>query len=408
MEYIPRALTSRFFSLAEHFPVVVVSGARQVGKSTFLQEVLKGKAEFVTFDPVIDVEGARSDPFLFLSNHRRPLVLDEIQYAPEVASAIKRAVDSERKAGSFFISGSQQWAVMKGLSDSLAGRAVFCDLEGFSAAELRRAESWVEEWFSQKALPPIGFRADAGTPLPERLWRGWMPEAQNLPIELISDFYSAYFRTYVERDARSFSAPHDIQAFGSFIRLAAALTAQEINASAMARELGLSMPTVVRWFETLAATFQYYSLPAFSANPGKRVTGKRKGVLGEVGLAVSLLGLAGPSSVADSPLRGRLFETLAIGEIRKAASLMRPSPILQHWRSAGGAEVDLVAEWNGVLYPFEFKLTSNPGRRDASGISAFRSSYPDRAIAPGAIVCACEKPYPITEWCQAVPWDWAD
>ena len=408
MQYIFRALSPRLTDLAKHFPVIVVSGARQVGKSTLLAKALGDQVDSITFDPVLDIEGARGDPDLFLANHRRPMILDEIQYAPEVASAVKRAVDKDRKPGAFFLSGSQQWSVIKGLSDSLAGRAVFLDLEAFSIGELGGGTSWLESWLKNKSLPHAGFRGDSKIPLPERMWRGWMPETQDLPLDMVPVFYSGYLRTYIERDARGFSAPQDLQTFGSFARLAASLTGQEVLLSSIARELRVSSPTVARWFETLSSTFQYQLLSAFSGNPVKRVTSKPKGIMRETGLTVNLLSLASPGSIADSPLRGRLFETLVTGEIRKAASLMSPAPSLYHWRSAGGAEVDLVLEWDSTLYPMEIKLASAPGKRDASGLTAFSAAHPSYRLAPGLIICACASPYPITENCWAVPWDWLE
>jgi predicted AAA+ superfamily ATPase len=157
-----------------------------------------------------------------------------------------------------------------------------------------------------------------------------MPETQELPLELVADFYSAYLRNYIERDARSFSLPQDVQTFWSFVRLLASLNAQEIVPAALAREWGVVAPTVACWLETLRATFQYQSIPAFSGNPVKRVTGKAKGLLREVGLGVHLLSLAGPASVADSPLRGHLFESMVVGEIRKATSMMATPPLLSH------------------------------------------------------------------------------
>lgn len=406
MEYVARALTAKLLSLAGSFPVIIVSGARQVGKSTLLAHALGSEVETVVFDPVLDIESARSDPELFLANHGRPLVLDEIQYAPELTSAIKRAVDRNRKPGSFFLSGSQQWSVMKGLSDSLAGRAVFLDLEAFSIGELATARFWLEAWLEKPGRLESGYRGDASLPLPERFWRGWMPETQALPRDLVQDYYRAYMRTYIERDARSFSAPQDLQSFGSFVRLVASQNAQEIQISALARELGVSAPTVTRWLDTLAATFQFQSVPAFAGNLVKRITGKPKGILREIGLAAHLLGVAGPASLADSPARGSLFEALVVGEIRKAASLPGLQPILHHWRSVGGAEVDLVLEWNGTLYPIEIKLASNPSRKDTSGLAAFRVAHPSLTIAPGLVVCCCEKPFPITADTWAMPWDW--
>jgi hypothetical protein len=295
---------------------------------------------------------------------------------------------------------------MKGLSDSLAGRAVFLDLEPLSLGEIEGEKHWLSSWLQNPGVMIPGKKGDPSHTLSERMYRGWMPEAQALPLELVPDFYTAYLRTYVERDASGFSAPRELQTFGSFVRLLAGLNAREITASAIARELGISGATVVRWLGTLSATFQFQSIPAYSGNPVKRVVGKSKGVLREIGLAVHLLRLSGPASVADAPGRGGLFEALVIGEIRKAASLLSVPPAMYHWRSAGGAEVDLLLEWNGVLYPMEIKLASNPARRDTSGLAAFWAAHPSVKIAPGLVVCAGDTPYPITPDCWAIPWNW--
>ena len=204
------------------------------------------------FDPVVDVENARRDPELFFDNHRgRPLLLDEIQYAPEVVAALKRRIDRDPTPGNFLLTGSQQWEVMSSLAESLAGRVVFLDLEGFCLAEIagHATANWLEEWLAD----PDAFAArpqrslDPHQTLYEWLWRGALPDAAQLPLDTIPDFHSAYQRTYIERDVRLHADVADWQQFGRFVRLCSALTAQEINYSQLGRDIGLTPQSARRW-----------------------------------------------------------------------------------------------------------------------------------------------------------------
>ena len=279
--YIRRILTDKLYKLAESFPVVVISGARQVGKSTLLQNTLGMEAEIVVFDPVIDIENARQDPELFLNNHPPPLILDEIQYAPELVASIKRRIDLKRSPGQYILTGSQQWGVMKSMSESLAGRAVFMDLDSFCLLEISQSDSiipWIARWL---AAPDVFLslsqsRLTHETTLYEQLWRGFLPESQFLATEVIPDFLNAYQRTYIERDVRLLAEVSDLQLFGRFLQLISALTAQEINHSQLGRELGLTPQTARRWLDILKATFQWFEIPAYSGNLIKRVSNKPK------------------------------------------------------------------------------------------------------------------------------------
>jgi len=392
------------------FPVVVVSGARQVGKTTLVRHLFP-EFDYVQFDPTIDLEGARREPDLFLQNHRAPLILDEIQYAPEVVSAIKRRLDPMSLApGHYLITGSQQWQVMKSLSESLAGRAVFLDLEGFSLQEIAgKADrpGWLEAWIDA----PEDYVAQRGVGdersdrrLWDWLWRGFLPGAQDLPEDLVPDFWSGYQRTYIERDARLSGEVGDWQQFGLFMRLASALTAQEINFSQLGRELGMTPQTAQRWLQILRGTFQWWEVPAFTGNLLKRVSSKPKGYFSDTGLACHLSQFTSSRALGGHPLLGSFFETAVAHEIRKQNS-RRSGGAFHHWRSSGGAEVDLLLERDGWLYPFEMKMTANPSAKDASGISAFRAAYPHLQIGRGAIVCATERAFWVTKDVAAIPWN---
>jgi uncharacterized protein len=408
--YHERILTDRLHRLFSVFPVVVISGARQVGKSTFLANTLGKNMGTVVFDPVIDIENARMDPELFLNNRRPPVILDEIQYAPELVPAIKRRIDLDRSPGQYILTGSQQWGVMKAISESLAGRAVFLDLDGFSLAEIaheKRQDIWLDKWFEdpESFLKNFSERHLIEITLYEQLWRGFLPEAQFIPLDTIPDFHASYQRTYVERDARLFADVSDWQLFGRFLRMMAALTAQEINYSQIGRELGLTPQTARRWLDILKATFQWVELEPFSGNAIKKVSGKPKGYISDTGLACAAQAISSPMAIAGHPLWGALFETAAIAEVRKQCSFLSPSPRMYHWRTYGGAEVDIIIEYNGRFYPIEIKAKSNPSRGDTSGISAFRRQYPGISVEKGLVLAPVERPIPLSENDYAIPWD---
>lgn len=411
MIYKERLLTPRLQRLIQTFPVVVVSGARQVGKSTLLKHAFPPATDCVVFDPVVDVENARQDPDLFLDNHPgAPLLLDEIQYAPELVAAIKRRVDRERKPGQFVLTGSQQWEVMKSLAESLAGRAVFIEMDGFNLAEMSgqvEGAGWLAAWLEDAQ----GFvAANHGTvplehTLYETLWRGFLPDATTLPLEAVADFHAAYIKTYIERDVRLLADVSEWQTFSRFIRLAAALTAQEINYSQLGREIGVAPQTARRWLDMLKATFQWFDVPAFSGNNIKRVSGKPKGFVADTGFACAAQLISSPAALAGHPMLGALFETAVFAEIRKQSALLSPAPQLYHWRSAGGAEVDLLLERDGKFFPLEVKVKSQPTRRDARGIKALRDSYPALAIQPGLVIAPTQRSLKLSDEACAIPWN---
>lgn len=414
--YLPRSAAPRLEKLLANFPAVVVAGARQVGKSTLLRHLFAGRAEIVVLDALADVGGARSEPELFLDLHPPTLVLDEIQYAPELVPALKRRIDRDRRPGQYVLTGSQQWEVLRTLSESLAGRVAFLDLEAFSQAEISGTvdesdpgRSWLELWLeSPEALldarPP---RIEGGRPLYERLWRGMLPQAELLDSELIGDFHEAYQRTYIERDARLAGDVQDWQAFARFFRMAAALTGQEVHRSQLGRELGLSPQTARRWLDMLLATFQWYEVPPWSGNTLKRVSKRPKGYMADSGTACAALRLSSPAAVADHPARGALFETAVVAEVRKLASLLASKPYLHHWRAHSGAEVDLVLERDGTLFPIEIKTTARPAPKDLRGTRRFREAFPQAKVAPGLLIAPMKEIQRMPGGDLAIPWDLA-
>jgi predicted AAA+ superfamily ATPase len=410
MFYQKRALTDRLKDLAGYFPVVVLSGARQVGKSTLLANAFPSW-QIVTFDPAQDIGNARQDPDLFLDAHPAPLILDEIQYAPELVPAIKRRVDKTKKPGQYILTGSQQWAVLQTANESLAGRAVFLELEGFSLAEITNQQS---TWLARYLDDPDEFvqtstkqtkRLQLQQTLYELLFRGAMPEATRMPEALLRAYHDSYVTTYIERDVRLLSEVADRQQFGQFVQLAAALSAQEINHTQMGRELGVVYKTAQNWLRILRDTFQWIEVPAYSNNAVKRISGKPKGYFADTGLACALQRISSPLALAGHPHTGALFESAVCAEIRKQMALMPAPPRLYHWRSYGGAEVDLLLERDGVFYPIEVKLHSRPTRKDTRGITAFRQAHPQLKIAKGLVIAPTDSLLPLSDDDWAMPWD---
>lgn len=412
--YKYRSITGLLTDMFKYFPVVVVSGARQVGKSTLLGEVFESQADHVIFDPVVDIENARKDPDLFLQNRKTPLILDEIQYVPQLASAIKRRLDKSRSNGLYLVTGSQQWEVMKSLSESLAGRVAFLDLHGFSSTEIceeRVHKHWIHHWLDNpnKCIERIKENG-VHTPqwphtLYEHIWRGWLPETAFLPERMIPVFYQSYVSTYIDRDIRFMADVKDLDQFHRFFRLASALSAQKVNGSQLGREIGVTPQTVQRWLNMLKASFQWFEIPAWSTNSTKKISKKPKGYLTDTGLISQMQQMATPISMGSNPLWGAAFETAVVNEIRKQLATMASPPSLSHWRCHSGAEVDLILERDNWLFPIEIKSKSHPTRNDTRGLQRFRDHIKNRQIAPGVVVAPADSFYSLTGNDYCMPWD---
>lgn len=407
--YLKRFAERRLRRFVEHFACVVVTGARQIGKSTLLQHTFP-EYDCVVFDPIIEIENSRRDPELFLRNHPAPLILDEIQYVPELVPVLKRLIDKDKRPGRYILTGSQQWGVIKGLSESLAGRAVFLDLHSLSLAEISQQES-SQGWLSRLLDQPEVFlstpqrRVTSEITLFEQLWRGFLPEAQVLPIDLVRDFQSSYQRTYIERDIRLLAGLKEMHLFSRFVGLCAALTAQEVNYSQLGREIGVSPNTARDWLHLLRSTFQWFEIQAFSQNLVKGVSGKSKGYVADTGQICFSQALSTPTTIGGHPLSGALFETAVVNEVVKQCGLMDSPPNLFHWRRHSGPECDLVLERDGQYLPIEIKLRSRPTRQAARGLAAFRKHHPSLKAPRGVVIAPSESVYPISDHDWVIPWD---
>jgi len=408
-EYIPRVISNQITELLGYFPSIVVVGARQVGKSTLLKHLFPTYS-YVLFDPYEDVENARADPDLFLNNRSTPIILDEVQYAPEVISAIKRRIDRNKEPGQYILTGSQQWGVMKQMAESLTGRTVIIQLESFALAEIASGQadhSWLREWltFPQKQTSVMVDNFYLPRPTYEQLWRGFLPDAQTLPLSYVQTFQSSYQKTYIERDIRLLADLSDLHQFTRFVRIVAALTSQEVNFQQIGRDLGVANLTAKRWLSLLKEIFEWHEIQPFSLNAIKRVSSKPKGYFADTGQICYCQAITSPQALGASPLWGAIFETAVINELRKQLLWMAQPFNLFHWRAHSGAEVDLIIEQNGTYYPIEVKAKTRPTTSDTSGIKAFRKTYPTLSIAKGLVICLTENSYQLSDNDYAFPWN---
>ena len=411
MRYRTRHAERKVTTMARYFPAVLVTGARQVGKSTLLTELFP-EARALVFDATEDLYGARRDPDLFLDKFPAPLILDEIQYAPELLSALKRRVDRTDRRGSYLLTGSQNLGVLRSVAESMAGRVGVLQLHGMTGHEMAEAgasSGWLGDYLDAPG-ELLERRTESRLPL-ERLarflWRGSMPGVLYLPDELVPDYYRSYLSTYVERDIRRQGEIRALTEFGRFLGLSGALTAQEINDSQLGRELGLSPKTARRWRDLLVHSYQWVELFPYHGNTLKRVSGRRKGYLLDTGLACYLQRISSPEALAVSPLLGALFESWVVADLLRHLVGLGVPPQAWHWRTNGGAEVDLVLERDGKLYPIVVKAKSRPTGHDTRGIRAFHETYGPAKVMPGLVVHAGRERYRLNDLALAIPWNMA-
>lgn len=411
MEYLDRHLQERLVRHKQVFKIVLVAGARQVGKSTLLQHLFP-EVRAIVFDPVQDLYGARSDPDRFLDTFGVPLILDEIQYAPELLPALKRRVDLNPEPGQYFITGSQNLAVLRSVAESLAGRVGILRLDGMTPAEMcgdSRGESWLTRYLNSTdafvaSLPEVTL-VDGVSPMARHLWRGQLPALAGFADQDVPAYFSSYVQTYVERDVRMMADISDLTQFGRFLRLCAALTGREVFQSQLGRELGVNPKTARKWLDLMIHSYQWIEIPAYSGNAIKRLSSKPKGHLQDSGLACYLAAIPSPESLLSSPLFGNLFESWGVAWVHRQIQRLSLAPSLYHWRTENDAEVDILLDYGGRLFPIEFKAASQVTGHDARGIRAFRETYGIERTAPGVIVYGGNVARPVSDHAVAVPWN---
>lgn len=411
MNYRKRSLERKLLKYFRTFSALTLTGARQTGKSTMLKELFP-EAEHIVFDPIIDIGNARQDPELFLDLHKPPLILDEIQYAPELLPVIKRLLDINDSPSQYILTGSQHLSLLKNISESLAGRVIVLDLWTLSLDEkngcIDRRKGLLEAFI----MSDIGGRGssfdynkddDYQGDVFNALWRGGYPRLLDKDDEFIFDIHESYVKTYIERDIRVLADIHDLQLFTRFFMLCAALTSQEINYSQLGRELGITPQTASRWINILKGSYQWFELPPYHGNSIKRLSGKPKGYLTDTGLACYLQKISS-TTVAAHPMLGSLFESHVVMEIVKKMSTLSVKANMYHWRTYAGGEVDLILEYDGVFKAIEMKCKSRINKKDIRGIVNFRNSYPELRHGTGFVIYAGKEFSRVTEDIYCIPY----
>ncbi|HCC37345.1 MAG TPA: ATPase [Treponema sp.] len=373
------------------FPAVLVTGPRQVGKSTLLQNAPKtGKAPYVSFDDTAEIIAVKNDPKTFLSFHRPPVVFDEVQYAPELFPYLKLEVDKNKKKGMYFLTGSQQFHLMKNVSESLAGRVGILRLMGLSAREIGGDKFYRPfipslEYFTARKKNAMDYSSD-------EIWKmihtGFYP-AVVTGYSKHKAFYDSYIRTYIERDVRVLAQVGDELQFMQFVAVAASRTGQMLNYHDMARDVQISEPTAKKWLSILVTSGLVYLLPPFSVNVEKRVVKTPKLYFLDTGLAAYLNRWTNPDVLRQGAAAGNFFETFVIAEILKSYFNAGIEPALFYYRDKDKKEIDLLIMQDGVLHPLEIKMTATPRASDAAAFKALKA-IKGLEIGSGGLICACD------------------
>lgn len=397
--YIKRTSEDVIKKLSKQFKVVLVTGARQVGKSTLLKHCDENR-NYVSLDDLSERELAINEPKLFLETHKAPLIIDEIQYAPELLSYIKLIVDKSDKKGQYWLTGSQQFHLMKNVSESLAGRVGILDLMGLSLAELSQTPN-NEPFFPD--LEYIEERREkhknySTSDIFKIIYNGSFPALNNQDeFQDRNAFYSAYIRTYIERDIRDLSSISNEMKFLNFIRVVAARTGQVLKYSELANAVDISEPTAKTWLSVLVSSNIVYLLEPYYRNITKRMTKMPKIYFLDTGLCSYLTGWSSPEVIEKGAMNGAFFETFVVSEILKSYRHNGERPLIYWYRDTQQKEIDLLIERDGKLHPIEIKLTSNPNKSMLKHFNILDNQ------GYGGLICMRESDIPLTEDVSAIP-----
>ena len=396
--YINRTLESHIKKISSQFKVILVTGARQVGKSTLLKHC-DSKRSYVTLDDYRERELAINDPELFLQRHKAPLIIDEIQYAPNILSYIKIAVDSSDKKGQYWLTGSKQFHLMKNVTESLAGRVAVIDLKGLSLKELDFLEQIpflpTEEYIEK--MRKTSKEHDL-TNIYEKIWKGSYPEVNANDTDW-GTFYKSYLRTYIERDIKDLNAVKNEMDFLKFLRVLAARTGQMLDYTDISKEVGVSSPTIKSWVSVLVSSNIVYLLQPYYSNINNRIVKTPKVYFLDTGLCSYLTNWDNPQVLESGAISGAIFETFVVSEIIKSYNHNIKEANIFYYRDKDKREIDVIIEQNGKLYPVEIKKSANP---DKSAIKNF-SVIPNNKLGEGSVICLSKDDYPITQTVNAIP-----
>lgn len=387
MNYITRNLEKVIGQVTKEYPAVLVTGPRQVGKTTMLQKMMEGtKREYVTLDDLNERNIAKSDPELFLQLHKPPILIDEVQYAPELFSYIKLHVDKHHGSGDFWLTGSQAFKLMRGVQESLAGRVAVLSLTSLSQAEICGAEmepltiemdSLMERRERRKYADAMGIY--------HRIYSGSMPAIVSGAKSNNRIFYSSYLSTYIERDIKELSDNIDSLKFFRFITATAARCGQMLNVADIARDADINQTQAKNWLGILETLGVIFYLHPYSNNSLKRLVKAPKLYFYDTGLICHLTKWSSAETLESGAMNGAVLENYVVSEIMKTYLNCGLTPNLYYYRDKDSKEIDVVLEHDGVINPIEIKKTSNPGTELTKVFHALDRASSTRA--KGAVIC---------------------
>ena len=391
--YIKRNMENTFLRAAAEYPALLLTGPRQTGKTTMLTRIMKTEGRrrtYVTLDDYDALTLAKGDPVLFFQTYKAPLLIDEVQYAPNLFAAIKRLVDKGARPGDFWITGSQLFRMMKGVQESLAGRVALFHLSPLSQQEISPAFKggfFLPDYqlfqTRQKKTAPLTASA-----VYERIFLGSMPALISGKFTARDRYYSGYIQTYLERDIRDIAPGIDFLKFTSFIRAAAARTAQLVNYRHIAEDADINQETAKNWLNLLEALGIIFFVRPYHHNTLKRMIKTPKLYFYDTGLAAYLTRWSSGETLMNGAMNGAILENYVAAEIIKSYENFGIEPNLYFYRDRDDKEIDLLLERDGLLLPLEIKKTATPVKSMISSFSVLEK--PPLRRGPGALICLAE------------------
>ena len=387
MRYIARNLEKVVLEVIKEYPVVLVTGPRQVGKTTMLQKLMEGTdRNYVSLDDLNERNLAKTDPEMFLQLHKPPILIDEVQYAPELFVYIKIHVDKYHNAGDFWLTGSQVFKLMSGIQESLAGRVAVLSLTSLSQAEICGGEMQPFTLDIEKLSARRKERTAADTGVIfDWIFRGSMPAIVSEKNSNSRIFYSSYLTTYIERDVREVSDAIDSLTFLHFITAVAARCGQILNIAEIARDADINQKQAKNWLGVLETLGLIFYLHPYSNNMLKRLVKTPKLYFYDTGLVCYLTKWSSAETLQSGAMNGAILENYVVAEIRKTYLNCGKDPYMYYYRDKDAREIDIILEHDGVLNPIEIKKSANPGSELIKVFKLLDKSSAKRS--KGAVVC---------------------
>lgn len=396
MIYMERTLERKFLHMSSFFKAVLVTGARQVGKTTMLKHLASEQNRtYISMDNTMARALAKSDPILFFQTYKPPIIIDEIQKAPELFEQIKLMCDESEERGLFWLTGSQQFQMMKNIRETLAGRIGILELFSLSKNEVEGRIFPNEMDFSLPCLLERQSLTKKNNIVDvfEHIWRGGMPDALGADAEQRQEYFNSYIETYLMRDIAEEGRITDTVRFRKFMNACAALIAEQVNYKTLADTAEISQPTAKEWLRLLQGLGIVYLLPPYANNELKRLAKTPKLYFCDTGLCACLSMWLTRDTLMNGAASGHYFENHVVIELLKNFSYAPSKVNLTYYRDSNTKEIDLLVEENGVIHPLEIKKSANPDRREIKKYELFDKAKLERGS--GGIICMCEEVVPI-------------